>query len=426
MSKKTTLIEGKYNKAIIFTDIIDKSAIDQIKSLLNLEYFKDSKISIMPDVHAGAGCVIGLTMTLNNYVIPNLVGVDIGCGMLTMKINKSNLKEKINQKILVDLNGEININFEMFDNFIKKNIPSGFDKNKNIDERINNNDKFIEDIIKIHVKDLYKNNDLKINKIENLDSFIDKVIKISEKVNINPEEQLRAIGSLGGGNHFIEIDIDDEKNLYIVIHTGSRHFGWQIANFHQNKAKRYCEKKGYKVQNSLAFLEGIEKEEYLNDMLIAQLYAKINRFIIALRILNYLNLDIKEISYFETIHNYINFKDKIIRKGAISAYKGEKVLIPLNMRDGSLICIGKGNLDWNFSAPHGAGRIMSRNEAKKKLSLNDFKESMKGIFSTTISKDTIDEAPFVYKPINEIIERISDTVEIEKIIKPIFNFKAPE
>lgn len=396
------IVEGKYNKATIFTNNIEETALEQVKSLLNLEYFKDCKIAIMPDVHAGAGCVIGLTMSLNNYVIPNLVGVDIGCGMLTIKLGK-----------------DIKLNLEELDRFIKKNIPHGFEKNKTIDKKILEPSEEIKKIVKIS----FNNVNLNLNNIDNL---IKEIEKISINIGIDPDEQLRSIGSLGGGNHFIEIDKDDENNFYLVIHTGSRHFGWQIANHHQDIAKKYCEKKGYKVNKSLSFLEDEKKEKYLYDMKIAQIFAKINRYIIASRITEFLNLEINKLEYFETIHNYINFKDNIIRKGAVSAYKGEKILIPFNMKDGSIIAIGKGNEAWNFSAPHGAGRIMSRNEAKKKLSLNEFKEIMKGIFSTTISKDTLDEAPFAYKKADEIIQFIKDTVEIEKFIKPIYNFKAPE
>ncbi|MCX8058130.1 MAG: RtcB family protein [Spirochaetes bacterium] len=402
MSTNYLKIEGKYNIAIVYTKNIDNSAIDQIKALVNLEFFKDCKIAIMPDVHAGAGCVIGLTMTLNKYVIPNLVGVDIGCGMLTLNIGN-----------------KINLDFEKLDNFIKKNIPHGFDKNKTIDTRIKNEDPYIEKIL----TNSFENTNIKINK---LDDFVNQIENISIKIGISPEEQLRSLGSLGGGNHFIEVDKDDKENYFLVIHTGSRHFGWQIANYHQDIAKKYCQKKGYKVSSSLSFLEDEKKENYLFDMKIAQVFAKVNRFIIASRILEFLDVEFKKIDHFETIHNYINFKDNIIRKGAVSAYKGEKILIPINMRDGSLISIGKGNSDWNFSAPHGAGRIMSRNEAKKKLSLEEFKETMKGIYSTTINRDTLDEAPFAYKGIDEIIKNITETVEIEKIIKPIYNFKAPE
>lgn len=396
----------------IYTKNIEEKAIEQINLLLEQEPFKNCKIRIMPDVHAGKGCVIGFTADLGDKVIPNIVGVDIGCGMLCVEL------------------GNIDLDLEKLDNIINKFIPAG----RNIREQ--------------KLLNFEKINDL----------YCLRELKEIKKFN-------RAIGTLGGGNHFIEIDVDDEGNKYLVIHTGSRNLGKQVADYYQNLAIELCSGKeemfkrkeeiirSYKEQgrkpeiqkalkeleaeykqnkptlpNELCYLEGKYREMYLHDMKICQEYASLNRIMIADTILKEytgLPMAIYFTQYgFETIHNYISFEDNIVRKGAISAKKGEKVLIPINMRDGSIIAVGKGNEDWNNSAPHGAGRIMSRMKAKEKFNLEEFKESMQGIYSTSIVEETIDEAPFVYKPMQEIIENIKDTVEIQKIIKPIYNFKA--
>lgn len=391
----------------VFTENIEEEAIKQIDELLKQEPFKDCKVRIMPDVHAGKGCVIGFTADLGNKVIPNIVGVDIGCGMLCVEL------------------GNIELNLKKLDNIINEYIPAG----RNIREQ-----KLI---------DFEKINEL----------YCLRELKESKKFN-------RAIGTLGGGNHFIEVDIDDEDNKYLVIHTGSRNLGKQVADYYQNLAIELCSgkeeffkkkekiikeykeqgrkaeiqqalkdlEKEYKNNNpnlpkDLCYLEGKYREMYLHDMRICQEYASLNRCYIARTILLNMGMQIYQ-KYFETIHNYISFEDNIVRKGAISAKKGEKVLIPINMRDGSIIAIGKGNEDWNNSAPHGAGRIMSRMKAKETFKLDDFKESMKGIYTTSVVEETIDEAPFVYKPMQEIIDNIQDTVEIQKIIRPIYNFKA--
>ena len=394
----------------IFTNNIEDKAKEQIDLLLEQEAFKDCKVRIMPDVHAGAGCVIGFTGNLGNKVIPNIVGVDIGCGMLCVEL------------------GNIDIDFDKLDDVIRKYIPSGM----NVHEKGYNDITF---------------NDLKCFKdLKNKDGWLD-----------------RSLGTLGGGNHFIEIDVDDDNNKYLVIHTGSRNLGKQVAEIYQNKAIDYCsykkemqyEKnkviKEYKEQGKekeiqqalveinnkyngktklpkdLCYLEGELRDAYLHDMKICQHFAIVNRTNIANKILYNMNLgNLDMFKNFQCIHNYINFEDNIVRKGSISARKGERVIIPMNMRDGCIIGIGKGNEDWNYSAPHGAGRIMSRNMAKQSLSIEDYKNSMSGIYTTSVNEDTIDEAPMVYKPMEEIIEHIKDTVEVKKIIKPIYNFKASE
>lgn len=381
----------------IFSKEIDPEALQQIKTLMKQTAFKDEKVRIMPDVHLGVGSVIGFTCLVTDKVIPNVVGVDIGCGMLTVELEKKNL------------------NLSMIDDIIHMNIPSGF--------KIHNSPQDLP----FPLTDLKAFNELKnISRLEN------------------------SLGTLGGGNHFIEIGKNDEGRIFLVIHSGSRNLGKQIADIYQTKAIKYVnelrknrhneiidalikEKRHSeieeklkelnneeKISNDLAYLEGKDKEDYLHDMKLAQVFASKNREQIANTIIKKANL--KELSRFETIHNYIG-PDNIIRKGAISAYLDEPVLIPINMRDGSIYGIGLGNADWNYSGPHGAGRILSRNEAKRTLLMDDFKKDMKDVYTTTLSKETIDESPRAYRSINEIAEQIKDTVKIKFIIKPIYNYK---
>ena len=398
----------------IFTNNIEDKAREQIDLLLEQEAFKNCKVRIMPDVHAGAGCVIGFTGNLGDKVIPNIVGVDIGCGMLCVKL------------------GDIDLDLEKLDNIIRQYVPSGFE--------------------------VHNERKVKFDKLQKLKCY--RELRDTKRLE-------RSIGTLGGGNHFIEIDVDEDNNKYLVIHTGSRNLGKQVAEYYQELANQilnygkqeYLDKKDKliqeykeqgrrqeiqsaleelkkeylvnknKIPKDLAYLEGQHREDYLHDMKICQEFAVENRKTIANEIISEwvgFMYDIDDCLYFETIHNYISFEDNIVRKGAISARKGEKVLIPMNMRDGCIIGIGKGNDDWNQSAPHGAGRIMSRIQDKETLNIDDYKESMKDIYTTSVNEETIDEAPMVYKHMQEIINCIGDTVEIVKIIKPIYNFKASE
>lgn len=350
----------------IFTDNIEGKALNQIYELAKLPPFEDCKIRIMPDVHAGTGCVIGFTGNLGDKVIPNIVGVDIGCGMLTCNLGK----------FILDL--------VKLDEIIRKVVPSGFD---------------------VHTKEK------DFPKLEQL-RCIDELKNLSRIY--------CSIGTLGGGNHFIEVDVDNCGNRYLIIHSGSRNLGKQVADIYQKKA--FESMVGEHIPKDLCYLTGSIKEDYLHDMRICQEFAQLNRKTILDNICKELGIEPKD--YFETIHNYISFEDNIVRKGAISANKGEKLLIPMNMRDGCILGVGKGNDDWNCSAPHGAGRLMSRSEAKKVVSLADFEESMEGVYSTSVNQSTIDESPFAYKPPQEIIDKIGDTVEIIDILKPIYNFKA--
>ena len=391
----------------IFTNNIEDSAREQIDLLLEQDAFKDCKVRIMPDVHSGAGCVIGFTGNLGDKVIPNIVGVDIGCGMLCVEL------------------GKIDINLERLDRVIRNFVPSGMNVHENAVVNF--------DFNKLRCK----------WQLKNKDGWLEK-----------------SLGTLGGGNHFIEIDVDDEGNKYLVIHTGSRNLGKQVAEIYQNEAIEHCSYRAEmfeeinttikvfkeqglqheiqgklmeirqkyegktKLPKELCYLEGNLRDDYLHDMELCQDFAMLNRWYIADIICKV--MDIKPINHFTSVHNYINFEDNIVRKGAISARKGEKVIIPMNMRDGCIIGIGKGNEDWNYSAPHGAGRTMSRNIARQSLSMEDYKQSMEGIYTTSVNEDTIDEAPMVYKPMEEIIKYVEPTIEITKIIKPIYNFKANE
>lgn len=366
-------INGVYANAIIYTDEIEASAAGQIQALCDQPFAAGSKIRIMPDVHTGKGCTIGTTMTVGEYVVPNLVGVDIGCGMDVVR-----LKEK-------------RVNLPALDAFISKNIPHGRD----VWEKPHRNSGRID--------------------VSELECF----------GKIDTRRAAESIGTLGGGNHFIEVDRDEEDNLYLVIHTGSRNLGLQVAEYYQKLA---YESVGGRAQMEipfeLAYLTGEARDNYLHDMEIMQRYAALNRQTIRDCILD--GLKLHEAEFFTTVHNYIDLEHGILRKGSVSARAGERLLIPLNMRDGALICVGLGNDDWNQSAPHGAGRLFSRSQAESSFTLSAFKKSMEGIYTSTVSQDTLDECPMAYKDPRTIIAAIGDTVRIEKQIRPIYNFKSSD
>ncbi len=408
----------------IFTDNVEESALEQIKELLSIDVFSDKKIRIMPDVHAGAGCVIGFTGDLGDKVIPNIVGVDIGCGMRILNLGK-----------LAD------IDYHAFHEHIRSNVPSG---------KIVREDKFGFKPLVGEEMEIYREAKKLVTEL-----FCYRELKDSGRIN-------KSIGSLGGGNHFIELDKDDEENVYLVIHTGSRNLGKQVAEIYQAKAVKHLTagadefeetirrtieeykaagrrselqgviKKMRKsmegrlpaVRPDLCYLEGEGREHYLHDMRICQRWAVLNRKLIALLLVKFFGSQrLEAAQQWESVHNYIS-DDNIIRKGSISAAAGERCIIPLNMRDGSLLCTGKGNPDWNCSAPHGAGRVLSRTQAYEKITMEDFEASMQGIYSESVNDFTRDESPMVYKPASEIIANIGDTVTIDTIIRPIFNFKA--
>lgn len=395
-------LKGKYGEAKIFTNVVDEASVAQVLLLLNQEFIKGSRVRLMPDIHAGAGCTVGTTMTITDKIVPNLVGVDIGCGMETVKIR------------------EKHIELQKLDKLIYEKIPSGF----NIRDKAH---RFFKDF---PLEELYCYKE------------------------INPIRAEKSLGTLGGGNHFIEADKNDQGDIYIVIHSGSRHLGLEVANYYQNEGynalngsskkdielliadlkaqgkeksiqkaiKALKNTKTTNIPKQLAYVEGELFDRYIHDMKIVQKFAELNRQAMTEEILKGMKLHPEE--QFTTIHNYIDTENMILRKGAVSAKEGEKLLIPINMRDGSLICRGKGCEDWNCSAPHGAGRLMSRASAKQSFTVSEFKKQMEGIYTTSVGADTLDECPMAYKGMEDIVDNIGETAEITEIIKPIYNFKA--
>lgn len=399
-------IKGKVNTAICYATVIEEDAIEQIRRMCDYEFTAGSKVRIMPDVHAGKGCTIGTTMTVIDKAVPNVVGVDIGCGMYTVNL------------------GKIEIDFEKLDE-VCHFIPSGMNVWQGRQEHFD---------------------------LQQLRCY--RELKDSKRLE-------RSLGTLGGGNHFIEVDMAADGTKYLVIHTGSRNLGKQVAEIYQRLAidlnrgmEDYFKQRDeiirtYKEQGrreeiqaalkeiawkkangptsipeDLCYLYGEYFEDYLADVEICQQFAKRNREMIADIILDRCGLT--ALDTFHTIHNYIDTDEMILRKGAIAAHKDEKVLIPINMRDGSVLAVGKGNPEWNYSAPHGAGRVMSRAGARKALSLEEYKKEMEGIYTTSVNEHTLDEAPMAYKSLNDIIDVIGESVEIIEVLKPIYNFKASE
>ncbi len=395
-------IRGKYNEAKIFADVVDSASIAQVQELCNQEFTAGSRIRLMPDIHAGAGCTIGTTMTIADKVVPNLVGVDIGCGMETVRIREGRLE------------------LQKLDKLIQEKIPSGF---------------AIRDSAHPYLSQ----------------------IDLSELCCARHVDLLRAersIGTLGGGNHFLEVDRDDDGNLYLVVHSGSRHLGVEVASHYQqagykalNRAddasvealvarmkaegrekeipkeiKRLKNARQTRIPKALAYVSGDLFAQYIHDMRIVQRFAMLNRQAMVDVIVKGMKLHVVE--QFSTIHNYIDTDARILRKGAVSAKAGERLLIPINMRDGSLLCVGKGNADWNFSAPHGAGRLMSRADARQSFTVSAFKKQMAGVYTTSVSKATLDECPMAYKGMENILNQIGPTADVEKILRPIYNFKA--
>ncbi|MCL2812056.1 MAG: RtcB family protein [Clostridia bacterium] len=363
-------IDGKYNTALVFTDELEEAARAQIQALCSQAFCEGSKIRIMPDVHAGAGCTIGTTMTIGDKVCPNLVGVDIGCGMETVRLAARRLE------------------LARLDKVIRERIPSGFS-----------------------VRDTP----------HAMAGEID-LSGLRWQKGINLERAYRSIGTLGGGNHFIEVGQGENGALYLVVHSGSRHMGLEIAKAYQGAAYDQLDQRP--VPRDLAYVSGPLLDDYLHDMAIAQHFAALNRRAMVREILKAMKVDAVE--QFTTVHNYIDIGEGVLRKGAVSAKAGERLLIPINMRDGSLICVGKGNPDWNQSAPHGAGRLMSRSEAKRSFTVSEFKKQMRDIYTTSVGADTLDECPMAYKSMDAILNHIGPAAEVMEIVRPIYNFKAGE
>lgn len=402
-------VVGAYNTATCYTSELEETAAGQIKAVCDQSAFADCKIRIMPDVHAGMGCTIGTTMTITDKIVPGMVGVDIGCGMETVEL------------------ADTEIDFQKLDTLIRHYIPCG----RNI-----RNSEYCDDAHEYSQKiDLSQ-------------------LRCSPYVNL--ERARRSIGTLGGGNHFIEVDRGENGNLYLVVHSGSRHIGNEVAKYYQDEGRKAfwggarhqvdaavaelkAQGRFQEIQSTinrlrkeheialpkdLAYVEGRLFDDYLHDMKMIQYFAELNRKAMVEVILS--GMELTPVEQFTTIHNYIDTDNMILRKGAVAAYAGQKLLIPINMRDGSLICIGKGNPEWNCSAPHGAGRLMSRKEAFKRLSLEDYRQEMEGIYTTCVDRTTLDEAPMAYKGMDEIISHIGPTVDIVERITPVYNFKAAE
>ena len=395
-------VSGKYNQAKIFTDVVDQASIAQVIELCNQEFTAGSRIRLMPDVHAGAGCTVGTTMTITDRVVPNLVGVDIGCGMETARLRENHLE------------------LQKLDKLIREKIPSGFAVRSAVHRYADQID------------------------LEELCCFKHVQMLRAEK----------SIGTLGGGNHFIEVDRDEEGQLYVVIHSGSRRLGLEVAKYYQEEGykvlnqtdqasldqliaemraagrqkdiqkelKRRKSQKLTRIPRPLAYVAGELFDPYIHDMKLVQHFARLNRQAMLDEIVKGMKLHVEE--QFTTIHNYIDTDAMILRKGAVSAKAGEQLLIPINMRDGSLLCVGKGNEDWNNSAPHGAGRLMSRAAAKQSFTVSEFKKQMAEVYTTSVNKATLDECPMAYKGMQDILDNIGPTAEVVKIIRPIYNFKA--
>lgn len=376
-------IKGAVTFAQIFTTnntktAIDQYALSQLQMICDQEASEGCRIRVMPDVHPGKVGTIGLTMTVGEKIMPNLIGIDIGCGMSLAKIKGNKIE------------------YQKLDAVIRNNVPSGFN--------IRN---------KAH---------------RFADEFDFAQLKCAEHIRL--DKAVLSLGSLGGGNHFIEADKDEEGNLYVVIHSGSRHLGKEVTEYYLHEGQKYLKEKGKEFPYELTWLEGKLKEDYLHDLQLVQQFASLNRGIILDELVK--GMKWKVLDSYECIHNYVDasaetlktFGSPMLRKGAISAKAGEKVIIPINMRDGILLGTGLGNTDWNCSAPHGSGRIMKREDVKSRFTVSAFKSEMKGIYSSCIGKDTLDEAPFAYRAIEDITEVIGDTVTIDNIIRPIYNFKA--
>lgn len=388
-------IIGKHNRAKVFNERMDDMTRAQLQTLVDQPFTEGATIRIMPDMHAGKGSVVGTTMTIHDKIVPNLVGVDLGCGMLCTEIKAKR------------------IDFQKLDDVIRQAVPSG------------------------------------MNIREEAHAYAAKLPLEDVRAPFKPDRALRSVGTLGSGNHFIEVN-ENNGRTYLVIHSGSRHLGVQIADHYQSRAIEHMmkttdvmeaieqlkatgreheistyletERETRKQFRDLAYVEGDAMQDYMHDVRIAQQYAAMNRLAMTDVIVEAMNWSV--LDQFDTVHNYIDHDDRILRKGAISAKDGERVIIPMNMRDGSLICTGKGNPDWNFSGPHGAGRIMSRSAARKRVDFNEFKRAMSGVWSTSVRPSTIDESPFVYKSMKEIVRYIEPAVTIDQVIKPLYNFKA--
>lgn len=381
--------EGRATSAKVFTDVLEDKARDQVLAMLDSPAFEGCPVRIMPDVHAGAGCVIGFTSPVGPGVCPNIVGVDIGCGVVAARL------------------GRWPVDFEALDAYIRSHVPSGFSIRAKAHEGL---------------EYLYERGLLQANLGLPFDAFVARIDEIAGRIGADPEKVWKAVGTLGGGNHFIEVDQGRNGDVWLTLHSGSRNFGLRVANHHQKIAKAHTGNR-----NGLEYLEGVDADAYLEDMRAAQVYASLNRLTMLNILGGFFGIDVFEVERIESVHNFIG-QDDIIRKGAISAYAGQPVIIPWNMRDGLIIGMGLGNPDWNYSAPHGAGRRMGRRAAQRALDVRDFKRQMSeaGVWSSCIDRNTLDEAPDAYKPSADVEKWLEETVEVVDRLRPVFNFKASD
>jgi len=392
---KPIIVKGKHNEAHIFAKAIEASCENKIRHYLDHPAFADTKVRIMPDVHLGKSTVIGWTATYDSRIIPSVIGFDIGCGVCACNLGRGKLA------------------FDKLDKFIRKNIPSGQSVRSSLHDSLDEINNFISQ--------KSGNEDL-----SDTGKFKNEIRGLCEKQCKNPERVFASLGTLGGGNHFIEIDTDENGNRWLLIHSGSRIFGAQTAEYHEISALRETPNFQFGAQSPIKFLEGKYTDDYIADLRIVRHYASVNRALMAYSIAkSFFDADIRETEYHDCAHNYIDTSASIIRKGAISAKKGEPVIIPFSMAEGAILGKGKGNADWNYSAPHGSGRKKARTDARS-FSLDEYRKEMRGVWSSVICKDTLEESPMAYKKPKDVLDYIGETVEAEQRLKPLYNFKAVE
>jgi RNA-splicing ligase RtcB len=387
-SVKPIIVNGKHNKAYVFAKALETTCENKILHYLNHPAFHDTVVRVMPDVHLGKTTVIGWTATFTDLLIPSVIGLDIGCGVCACNLGRGNLR------------------FDKLDAFIRKNIPSGQSVRLSIHESFDE-------------MNLFASNGNGYSELSDAGKFRNKIRSLCEKHGKNPERIFASLGTLGGGNHFIEVDIDENHNRWLLIHSGSRILGAHTAEYHEIIALRETG-----TESPIKYLSGVFADDYLSDLCIVQHYARVNRALMAQTIANgFFKVDIRETEYRDCVHNYIDTEAKIVRKGAISAKKDEPVVIPFSMAEGAVSGHGKGNAEWNYSAPHGAGRKRARTDAKS-LSLDEYRKEMRGVWSSVICKDTLEESPMAYKKSRDVLDYIGDTVDVELRLKPLYNFKA--
>ena len=381
-------VKGKHNEALVFAKALEAACENKIRQYLDHSAFAGTKVRIMPDVHLGKSTVIGWTATYGSLIIPSVIGTDIGCGLCACNLGKGKLS------------------FDKLDKFIRKHIPSGQSVRQSLHEGLN---------------DLYAFASVTdgIRDFAGADDFKNEIARLCEKQKHDPQRAFASLGTLGGGNHFIEIDSDEKGSRWLLVHSGSRMFGARTAEYHEILALRETE-----ADSPIKYLSGTYAEDYLSDVRFVQHYAAVNRSLIAQTIAEgFFDVDIRETEYIDCAHNYIDTADNIVRKGAVSAKEGERIVIPFSMSEGAVLGRGKGNADWNCSAPHGSGRKKARTDARG-LSLDEYRKEMRGIWSSVICKDTLAESPMAYKKPRDVLDYIGESVEIEQRLKPLYNYKA--